>query len=137
MGYKIAPYISFRDGAEQALEFYRSVLGGTLSISRMGDYPSPELDESDRNKVMHGQLDLENGFTIMAADTPTSMPLTEGDNLSVTIFGDSTDELRGLFDALTEGGSVVVPFERAPWGDYFGMLRDRVGVNWMISGESS
>lgn len=137
MGYRIAPYINFRDEAERALEFYRSVLGGTLNISRMSDYPSPELDEADRDKVMHGQLDLENGFAIMASDAPASMSTTVGDNISVTIFGDDPEELRGFFAALTEGGTVVVPFEQAPWGDYFGMLVDPFGVHWMVNSASS
>ncbi|MGW9115009.1 VOC family protein [Microbacterium sp. NPDC055683] len=137
MGYKVSPYISFLDGAQDALEFYRDVLGGSLSIMRMGDIPNPELVESDKGKVMHGQLDLENGFVIMASDTPTGMPRDEGANVSVTIFGDDAEELRGYFEALSNGGTVVEPFAQAPWGDWFGMLVDPFGVFWMINSSAS
>ena len=82
---------------------------------------------------MHGQLELENGFTLMASDTPTGMPRDEGANLSVTIFDGDAEELRGIFEKLADGGSVVVPFEQAPWGDWFGMLSDRFGVQWMVN----
>ena len=133
MAFKISPYISFVDNAAEALEFYQSVLGGTLNISKMSEYPSPELAEADADKVMHGQLELENGFTLMASDTPTGMPRDEGANLSVTIFDGDAEELRGIFEKLADGGSVVVPFEQAPWGDWFGMRSDRFGVQWMVN----
>lgn len=133
MAYKVAPYISFRDGAAEALEFYRSVLGGELSISKMGDIPNPDLDEADRDKVMHGQLELENGFALMASDTPTGMEYDEGQRVTVTLFGDDGAELGALFDKLAEGGTVVEPYAQAPWGDHFGMLTDRYGVFWMLN----
>ena len=136
MGYKVSPYISFRDGAAEALDFYRSVLGGRLDITRMGDMPSPDLPESDRDKVMHGQLDLENGFVLMASDTPSGMEFDAGQRVSVTLFGDDGPELAELFDRLAEGGSVVEPYAQAPWGDYFGMLTDRFGVFWMLNASS-
>ena len=133
MAYKIAPYVSFRDGANEALEFYRSVLGGQLSIMRMGDLPHPELADADRDKVMHGQLDLDNGFVLMASDTPTGMDYDEGQRVTVTLFGDDGVELGALFERLADGGSVVEPYAQAPWGDHFGMLTDRYGVLWMLN----
>jgi PhnB protein len=133
MGYKVAPYISFRDGAAEALEFYRSVLGGEVTVMKMGDIPNPELADEDRDKVMHGQLDLENGFALMASDTPSGMEYDEGQRVTVTLFGDDGPELGALFDKLAEGGSVVEPYAQAPWGDSFGMLTDRYGVFWMLN----
>jgi PhnB protein len=137
MGYKVAPYISFREGAAEALEFYRSVLGGEVSIMKMGDMPSPELDEADRDKVMHGQLDLANGFALMASDTPTGMEYDEGQRVTVTLFGDDGPELGALYDRLAEGGHMIEPYTQAPWGDYFGMLTDRYGVFWMLNAAAS
>ncbi|MBO3665087.1 VOC family protein [Microbacterium stercoris] len=133
MGYKVAPYISFADGAAEALEFYRSVLGGTVSIMRFGDLPNPDLDPADADKVMHGQLDLDNGFALMASDSPTGMEHDEGQRVSVTLFGDDGPELGSVFEKLAEGGSVVEPYTTAPWGDSFGMLIDRYGVFWMLN----
>ena len=125
-----------REGAAEALEFYRSVLGGDLSISKMGDMPSPELDEADHDKVMHGQLELENGFALMASDTPTGMDYDDGQRVTVTLFGDDGPELGALFDKLAEGGNVVESYAQAQWGDYFGMLTDKYGVFWMLNAGS-
>jgi PhnB protein len=137
MGYKVAPYINFVDNAAEALEFYQGALGGELTVSRMGDMPYPGMPEADAQKVMHGQLDLDDGFAIMAADTPTGMKRTVGDNISVTLFGNDPEELHRRFDALSDGGTVVEPFAQAPWGDYFGMLTDRFGVHWMVNGSAA
>lgn len=136
MGFKVAPYISFRDNAAAALEFYQSVLGGSLNIMKMGDMPHPGLAEEDHAKVMHGQLDLESGFVLMASDTPLSMESDGGQRVTVTLFGDDPDELAGLFEKLAEGGNVVEPFAQAPWGDHFGMLTDRFEVFWMLNASS-
>ncbi|WP_309069177.1 VOC family protein [Microbacterium sp.] len=136
MGYQVAPYISFRDEAAEALTFYQSVLGGELNIMKMGEMPNADLDEADRDKVMHGQLDLDNGFTLMASDTPTGMEYDAGARITVCLFGDDGPELSPVFDRLAEGGQVVEPYTQAPWGDSFGMLTDRFGVPWMLNAGS-
>ena len=128
------PYISFRDEARAAMEFYQSVLGGELTVMAFGDIGMAD-DPSEAEKVMHAQLTTPNGLTLMGADTPSSMTYTPGAAISVSLSGDPDDEatLRGYFDGLADGGTVTVPLATAPWGDTFGMCTDRFGVQWMVN----
>jgi PhnB protein len=128
------PYISFRDEARAAMEFYQSVLGGELTVMAFGDIGMAD-DPSEASKVMHAQLTTPNGLTLMGADTPSSMTYTPGAAISVSLSGDPDDEaaLRGYFDGLAAGGTVTVPLEKAPWGDTFGMCTDQFGVQWMVN----
>lgn len=82
---------------------------------------------------MHSQLETPNGLVLMAADTPNSMELTPGTNFSVSLSGEDEAELRGYWDGLSTGGTVVTPLEQAPWGDTFGMCIDAFGVSWMVN----
>ena len=120
------PYISFRDNARQALEFYRDVFGGNLTLNTFGQYGDPNAPGA--NNIMHGQLETDNGFTLMAADTPPEMELTPGGNITVSLSGDDEKELSGYWDKLSEGGNVTMPFEKQMWGDLFGMCTDKFGV---------
>jgi PhnB protein len=131
---KLNPYISFRDNAREAMEFYKSVFGGELNVSTFQDFQASE-DPAEKDKVMHSQLETPAGYTLMAADTPNSMEYTPGTNHSVSLSGESTDEaeLRGYFDKLSDGGNVTMPLAAAPWGDSFGMVVDKFGVNWLVN----
>ena len=132
------PYISFRTEAAEALEFYRSVLGGTvetMTFDSMGDTMGPLAPET-KNLVMHGSLTLEDGLVLMAADTPPGMDY-EAPTAGVTVAMTSADpgdqpRFADYFAKLSEGGTPGVPFEQAPWGDYFGQFVDRFGVSWMF-----
>lgn len=128
------PYLSFRDNAREAMEFYREVFGGELAITTFGEYrANEEVDEQDL--VMHAQLECSGGFTLMASDTPKAMEYSPGTNISVSISGsaESDGELRGYWERLTAGARVDMPLESAPWGNEFGMLTDRFGIAWMVS----
>jgi PhnB protein len=125
------PYISFRDNARQALEFYQDVFGGKLNVNTFGQYGDPNAPGGDN--VMHGQLDTDNGFTLMAADTPPGMDFNEAaGNMTISLSGDDEQELRGYWDKLSDGGTVTMPFEKQMWGDLFGMCTDKFGVPWMV-----
>ncbi|MEZ7236831.1 VOC family protein [Rhodococcus sp. GXMU-t2271] len=134
---RLNPYISFRDNARQAMEFYRSVFGGELNVSTFAEMHASD-DPSEQDKVMHSMLSSPNGLVLMAADTPSQMSYSPGDNISISLSGDDETELRGYWDKLSDGGTVAMPLERAPWGDHFGMCTDRFGIQWMvnIAGES-
>ncbi|MCR1160056.1 MULTISPECIES: VOC family protein [Micrococcaceae] len=131
---RLNPYISFRDNARDAITFYESVFGGELNISTFGDMPGSQ-DPAEADKVMHAMLVTPGGLTLMAADTPNGMEYNPGDNISVSLSGDASDEaeLRGFWDKLVDGGTVTVPLESAPWGDTFGMCVDKFGINWLIN----
>jgi PhnB protein len=131
---KLNPYLGFRDNAREALEFYHSVFGGDLTIHTFAEFhASEEVDEQEL--VMHGQLETPSGFTLMASDTPKSMSYDPGSAITVSLSGPASDEveLRGYWDGLSAGATIVMPLEKAPWGDVFGMLTDRFGTAWMVS----
>ncbi|QGN31707.1 VOC family protein [Microlunatus sp. Gsoil 973] len=131
MSARLNPYLSFRDTARPAMEFYQSVFGGDLSISTFGDMHLSE-DAAEQDKVMHASLETPGGLTLMASDTPAAMELITGNNITVSLSGDDQAELRGYWEKLSDGGQVTMPFEQAPWGDIFGMCTDKFGVAWMI-----
>lgn len=127
------PYISFRDNAREALNFYQSVFGGQLALSTFGEFNASE-DPAEADKIMHGMLTSDKGFVLMGADTPKSMGYSPGTNISVSLSGEDEAELRGYYDKLSgDGGTVTVPMERAPWGDIFGMCTDRFGIAWLVN----
>ncbi|WP_294563663.1 VOC family protein [uncultured Arthrobacter sp.] len=129
---RLNPYLGFRDTAREAMEFYHSVFGGELTLSTFGDFQASE-DPAEQDKIMHGMLETENGLVLMGADTPNSMDYTVGTNYSVSLSGTDEAELRGYWDKLSDGGTVTLPLERAPWGDSFGMCSDRFGVSWLVN----
>jgi PhnB protein len=132
MGTRLNPYLSFRDSAREAMEFYHSVFGGELTTNTFAEYHASE-DPAEQDKIMHSHLETEGGLVIMAADTPNSMELTPGSNFAVSLSGEDEAELRGYWDKLSEGGTVTMPLDKAPWGDTFGMCVDRFGVSWMVN----
>jgi PhnB protein len=127
---RLNPYISFNGNAREAMEFYESVFGGTLTLNTFGEYGPPDAPEAD--KIMHGMLETDHGFTLMGADTPPGMPPKSGDNITVSLSGDDVEELRGYWSELSDGGTVTVPLEKQMWGDEFGQCIDRYGVSWMV-----
>jgi PhnB protein len=129
---RLNPYLSFKDDAREAMEFYQSVFGGKLDVSTFKEYHASE-DPSEDDKVMHANLQVDNGIVIMGADTPKSMEYSPGARISMSLSGDDEAELRGYWDKLREGGAEVMPLEKAPWGDTFGMLRDRYGIDWLVN----
>ena len=131
MASRLNPYISFKDNARQAMEFYKDVFGGTLALHTFGEFGASDAPESD--KIMHGMLETDSGYTVMGADTPPGMELRPGDNMAVSLSGDDADELRGYWSKLSEGGTVTLPLEKQMWGDEFGMCTDKFGVSWMVN----
>jgi PhnB protein len=128
---KLNPYISFKDNARQAMEFYKNVFGGKLTISTFKEFGSE--DPAEANKIMHSMLEADNGITFMGSDTPSSMQYQEGVRVSMALSGDNVAELSGYFEKLAAGGTVKMPLAKAPWGDMFGMLTDKFGIDWMVN----
>ena len=129
---RLNPYISFRDQAREAMTFYQTVFGGELALSTFAEMNASE-DPAEADKIMHSQLEGEDGLTLMAADTPKSMDYSPGNNMSVSLSGDDDARLRGYWEKLSASGTVTVPLEKAPWGDQFGMVKDRFGTDWMVN----
>jgi PhnB protein len=131
MASRLNPYLSFRDNARQALEFYQQVFGGTLSLTTFGQFGAH--DSADAEKIMHGLLETDRGYTIMASDTPSDMEYRSGASMSISLSGDDGDELRGYWEKLSADGTVSLPLEKQMWGDEFGMCVDRFGIPWMVN----
>ena len=130
MASRLNPYLNFKDNAREAMEFYRSVFGGELSVSTFGEFGSD--DPATADKVMHAMLETPKGFTLMASDLPPGMDHNPGSNIAVSLSGEDADDLRGYWEKLSEGGSVQMPLEKQMWGDEFGMCVDRFGIPWMV-----
>ena len=126
------PYLNFRDTAGDAMDFYQSVFGGELTKNTFGEMHASE-DPAEQHKIMHSTLVTDQGWTLMAADTPNHMDYSAGTNFSLSLSGLDEGELRGYWDKLTAGGNVTVPYAKAPWGDMFGMCVDKFGVSWMVN----
>jgi PhnB protein len=132
----INPYINFNGNAEEAFNFYKSVFGGEFTrVARFKEMESPEFPvaANDADKIMHIALPI-GGNVLMGNDVPESMGRTnENENRSkISINADSKEEADRLFSGLTEGGSIEFPMGESPWGSYFGMFRDKYGIEWMV-----
>lgn len=132
MAVQLNPYLSFRDNAREAMEFYQSVFGGELNVATFAEYQASQ-DAAEQNKVMHAALEGDNGIIFMAADTPNSLEYEAPAGISLSLSGDDEKTLRGYWDKLSTGVTVRMPLERAPWGDTFGMCVDKFGISWMVN----
>ena len=132
----INPYINFNGNAEEAFNFYKSVFGGEFAkIMRFKDISSPEFPVSanEANKIMHIALPIGKNV-LMANDVPESMGRTnENENRSkISISAESREEADRLFNGLSKSGTIEMPIADSPWGSYFGMFRDKFGIEWMV-----
>jgi PhnB protein len=132
----INPYINFNGNAEEAFTFYKSVFGGEFSkIIRFKELSSPEfpVSEKEENKIMHIALPIGNN-TLMANDVPEILGrVNENENRSkISISTESREEADKLFNGLSAGGEIEMPISESPWGSYFGMFRDKYGIEWTV-----
>lgn len=133
MTVKLNSYISFDGNAKEAIEFYKSVFGGEVFMDTFGSFADKmPVSEGDEDKIMHAYLKGDNGIELMVSDTPSGMPFQSGAQISLTLNGDDETKLKEYWDKLSDGGQITLPLERAPWGDTFGLLIDKFGINWMI-----
>lgn len=134
-------YLNFLGNCEEAFHFYQSVFGGEFSyVGRFSEIPldsdMPPVPEELKNKIMHIGLPISSETMLMGSDTggewaPT---FTKGNNFSISVnISDSKEKADAFFQDLSEGGKITMPMADTFWGDYFGMLEDKFGVNWMIS----
>jgi PhnB protein len=136
---RIEPYLFFPGNCEEALAFYQSVFGGAVTtIMRYGDVPPgahPTPSEM-KDKIMHATL-VSGDLTLMASDSMMQKPGTEAERVSLSVGTPEADAGRKIFEALAAGGSVTAPYDKQFWGATFGMVTDRFGIDWMVSGGES
>lgn len=135
---QINPYIHFNGNAEEAFTFYKSVFGGEFAmVMRFKDMPAnPDypMPESEANKIMHIALPIGNTSILMASDTPEFMGRhNENETRSkISISAENKEEADKLFTGLSADGKIEIPIADSPWGSYFGMFRDKYGIEWMV-----
>jgi PhnB protein len=136
---RINPYINFNGNAEEAFTFYKSIFGGEFgTIIRFKDLGSDEFtpSEVDANKIMRITLPIGPN-TLIANDVPEALGrVSEEENRSkIAVMAESREEAERIFNGLAQGGAVEVPMDNASWGTYFGMLRDKYGIEWTVECE--
>ncbi len=132
----VNPYLNYPGNAEEAFKFYKSVFGGEFSsVQRFKDTPEANrVSAAERDKIMHIALPIGKGVTLMASDSLESMGQkpSAGNNFSLSIIVDSKQEADQVFEGLSRGGKIEMPMQKMFWGDYFGMFKDKFGVQWMV-----
>ena len=113
---KLNPYLSFKNNARQAMEFYKSVFGGNLQLRTFKEFHASQTPEED-NLIMHAELNAGEVLT----------------NINMSLTGDNVSELKTYFQKLSDGGKVSMPLKTEVWGDTFGMCTDQFGVGWMVN----
>jgi PhnB protein len=132
----INPYINFNGNAEEAFNFYKSVFGGEFAtLVRFKDLESPEFPvaEKEANKIMRIALPIGKNILI-ANDVPEILgKVNENENRSkISISTESREEADSIFNGLTAGGTIEMAMDNSPWGTYFGMFRDKFGIEWTV-----
>lgn len=128
---QLLPYLTFAGQCREAMEFYKGVFGGELTLSYFREI-YPDVAEADKDKVMHAMLDAEH-VTLMANDTVPGTQTNFGDNIRVALTGADAKKMAGFYEKLSPGGSISLPFEKQVWGQELGMFTDKFGTQWMVS----
>lgn len=129
------PYLNFNGNTEEAFNHYKAIFGGEfITVMRFRDTPGCEnMPEVEQDHIMHIALPLK-GNILMGTDIPKSMDQAIfGTNISLSVNMESRGEADRVYNALAEGGKAVMPMQDMFWGDYYGMLVDKFGVQWMIT----
>ena len=132
------PYLNFKGNTREAFEFYRSVFGGDFqAVIRFRDFGPNGMGvaEKDLDKIAHIALPLGPHVLLMATDVVDSMPmpLTAGNNFSISLEPESAEEADRLFTSLSTGGAVGMPLQATEWAEKYGCCTDRFGIQWMVS----
>jgi PhnB protein len=135
---KLHAYLNFAGNTEEAFNFYRSVFGGDFtSLVRFKDFPMEgvSIPTEDEDKIMHVALPIGEDNVLMATDTLQSLgqELVQGNNVYISVDPSSKEEADTVFNALSDGGEIEMPIADQAWGDYYGSLKDKFGVMWMVN----
>jgi PhnB protein len=126
----LEPYLFFKGNAKEAMEYYKSIFGGELQVSTMGDAPKEaQMPGADPNSVMHASL--KGPVNLMASDSPKASDKSA--KVELSLGGTDETQMKQIFDKLAEGGDVRMPLEKQFWGDTFGMVTDKFGVDWNMN----
>lgn len=133
-------YLTFNGKTEEAFTFYQSIFGGEFpNLEKFKDMPQAEgsepMSEAEGNRIMHVTLPISKETCLMGSDTmgESNDKLIEGNNFTISINAESTEEADKLFQGLSQGGKITMPMEKTFWGAYFGMFTDKFGIAWLVN----
>lgn len=136
----VNPYLTFNGTCEEAFTFYKSVFGGEFPyLGRFKDMPPmegcPPVSEADGEKIMHVSLPISKETILMGSDSSEAFgnATIAGNNFAISINADSQEEADKLFAGLSAGGQVTMAMNKTFWGSYFGMFKDKFGIQWMVN----
>lgn len=128
------PYLNFKGNCRQAMTFYKKCLGGELELMTFGDAPGQAPAGGEKDKIMHAHL-KKGEVVLMASDCPPGVPLSTGNNVSLSLACENVKEQEQIFTMLAEGGKITLPLQDMFWGARFGMVTDQFGIHWMLNCE--
>lgn len=137
---RTSTYLNFNRNTEEAFNFYKSIFGGEfITISRFKDFPNPENPNAntEAEKIMHIALSIGSNSILMGSDTPAFLGTHNlNENRSkISVSVDSKEEADKIFNGLSDTVDPEMPIGNSPWGSYFGMVRDKYGIEWMVNFE--
>ncbi len=130
MKIKLSPYLAFNGNCNEAMNFYNSILKGTLEVKTFAEMPG-DIPEEDKNKVMHARI-LFNDMELMASDSMRGKKAVNGTSVALSLEYDDLNEAERVFKELSADGKILLPFEKSFWGATFGMFSDKFGIQWMV-----
>ena len=130
----VIPYLHFEGQAEEALNFYKNIFNGEITmVSRYGDAPMP-VDDDWKSKLMHARLKFGNSM-IYLSDGPKGYKSSKDGNVQLSVDVPDENKIEEVFNKMAEGGQVTMPLANQFWGAKFGMLKDKFGIGWMFNCE--
>ena len=132
---KAIPYLSFSGTCEEAVNFYQSVLGGTITSLKFKDMPSGDgvpLSEAMKDKIMHSAVTVEDGNVLYFSDTWENAQIKLGDYATIHLVVDKEQDVYDFVEKLAEGGTITMPADKTFWNSVYGSLIDKYGISWGI-----
>lgn len=133
MGFSL--FFNFDGTCKEAADFYARVfeseVQGLMTFDEMPPDPDYDMPEEDLGKIAYCNVPVY-GFDVMLSDLPSNMKLVAGNNISPVVSRPNEDEVRRLFDALGEGGTVDMELQKTFWSNLYGMVTDRFGIGWQV-----
>ncbi len=143
---RVCMYLNFPGNTEEAMKFYQHVFNGKFvgkGLQRFSDVVLPPeaagMPEETKKMILHAELEIIPGFVLMATDAPESMgfKMVHGNNMHINVELDSRAETERIYEALSEGGNVTMPLKDMFFGAYFAELKDKYGINWMLTHQNA
>jgi PhnB protein len=130
---EMMPYLSFQGNCEEALNFYRDILDGRIEIVSRYDNPAMNVPEDFRNKILHARFSFGNNILFASDVMPKKQDEKKAGNIALSLGLHDEATAKDIFDRLSAGGDIHIPFKKQFWGDWHGNFRDRFGIRWMVN----